>query len=49
MLDINYIKEDPAEVIDRLAIKGKDGKEEIEKIPYILCMKKIDKILKKSS
>ena len=32
MLDINYIKENPAEVIDRLAIKGKDAKEEIEKI-----------------
>jgi len=32
MLDINYIKENPAEVIDRLAIKGKDAKEEIAKI-----------------
>ena len=32
MLDINYIKESPAEVIERLAIKGKDAKEEIEKI-----------------
>ena len=32
MLDINYIKENPTEVIDRLAIKGKDAKEEIEKI-----------------
>ncbi len=32
MLDINYIKENPAEVIDRLAIKGKDAKAEIEKI-----------------
>ena len=32
MLDINYIKENPAEVIERLAIKGKDAKEEIEKI-----------------
>ena len=32
MLDINYIKENPAEVIERLAIKGKDAKEDIEKI-----------------
>ncbi len=32
MLDIKYIKENPAEVIERLAIKGKDAKEEIEKI-----------------
>ena len=32
MLDINYIKENPAEVIERLAIKGKDVKEEIELI-----------------
>ena len=32
MLDINYIKENPTEVIDRLAIKGKDAKEDIEKI-----------------
>ena len=32
MLDINYIKENPTEVIDRLAIKGKDAKAEIEKI-----------------
>ncbi len=32
MLDINYIKENPAEVIERLAVKGKDAKEEIEKI-----------------
>ena len=32
MLDINYIKENPSEVIDRLAVKGKDAKEEIEKI-----------------
>ena len=32
MLDINYIKENPTEVIERLAIKGKDAKEEIEKI-----------------
>ena len=30
MLDIKYIKEKPDEVIDRLAIKGKDAKEEIE-------------------
>lgn len=32
MLDINYIKENPAEVIERLAVKGKDAKEDIEKI-----------------
>ena len=32
MLDINYIKENPAEVIERLAIKGKDAAEEINKI-----------------
>ena len=32
MLDINYIKENPGEVIERLAIKGKDAKEDIEKI-----------------
>ncbi len=32
MLDINYIKENPSEVIERLATKGKDAKEEIEKI-----------------
>ncbi len=32
MLDINYIKENPDEVIERLAIKGKDAKEDIEKI-----------------
>ena len=32
MLDINYIKENPTEVIERLAVKGKDAKEEIEKI-----------------
>ena len=32
MLDINYIKENPSEVIDRLAVKGKDAKEEIKKI-----------------
>ena len=32
MLDINYIKENPSEVIERLAIKGKDAREEIEKI-----------------
>ena len=32
MLDIKYIKEKPDEVIDRLAIKGKDAKEEIEAI-----------------
>ncbi len=32
MLDINYIKENPTEVIERLATKGKDAKEDIEKI-----------------
>ena len=32
MLDINYIKSNPEEVIERLATKGKDAKEEIEKI-----------------
>ena len=32
MLDIRYIKEKPDEVIDRLAKKGKDAKEEIAKI-----------------
>ena len=32
MLDIKYIKENPAEVIERLAKKGKDGKAEIEEI-----------------
>ncbi|MBE6599789.1 MAG: serine--tRNA ligase [Ruminococcaceae bacterium] len=32
MLDIKYIKENPSEVIERLAVKGKDAKEEIEKI-----------------
>ncbi len=32
MLDIKYIKECPDEVIDRLATKGKDAKEEIEAI-----------------
>ena len=32
MLDINYIKENPSEVIERLAVKGKDAKEDIEKI-----------------
>ncbi len=32
MLDINYIKESPDEVIARLAAKGKDAKEDIEKI-----------------
>ena len=32
MLDIKYIKECPDEVIDRLAMKGKDAKEEIEAI-----------------
>ncbi len=32
MLDINYIKENPGEVIERLATKGKDAKEEIASI-----------------
>ncbi len=32
MLDINYIKQNPEEVIERLAHKGKDAKEDIEKI-----------------
>ena len=32
MLDIRYIKENPDEVIERLAKKGKDAKEEIEAI-----------------
>ena len=32
MLDIRYIKECPDEVIARLAMKGKDAKEEIEQI-----------------
>ena len=32
MLDIKYIKEKPEEVIERLAKKGKDAKEEIEAI-----------------
>ena len=32
MLDINYIKSNPEEVIERLATKGKDAREEIEKI-----------------
>ena len=32
MLDINYIKSNPDEVIERLAAKGKDAKEEIAKI-----------------
>jgi len=32
MLDIKYIKENPAEVIERLAIKGKDAAEEINEI-----------------
>ena len=32
MLDINYIKENPAEVIERLAIKGKDAKDDIAAI-----------------
>ncbi len=32
MLDINYIKENPNEVIERLAIKGKEATQEIAKI-----------------
>ena len=32
MLDIKYIKENPNEVVDRLAKKGKDAKEDIEAI-----------------
>ena len=32
MLDIRYIKENPEEVIERLRIKGKDAKAEIEQI-----------------
>ena len=32
MLDIKYIKENPDEVIDRLALKGKDAKDEIAAI-----------------
>ncbi len=32
MLDIKYIKENPAEVVERLLIKGKDAKAEIDKI-----------------
>ena len=32
MLDINYIKENPAEVIERLQIKGKDAKDDIAAI-----------------
>jgi len=32
MLDIRYIKENPQEVIERLAIKGKDAKEDIARI-----------------
>ena len=32
MLDIKYINENPTEVIERLALKGKDAKEDIEKI-----------------
>ena len=32
MIDIKYIKENPEEVIERYAIKGKDAKEEIAKI-----------------
>ena len=32
MLDIKYIKENPAEVIERLAIKGKDAADEIGEI-----------------
>ena len=32
MLDIKYIKENPAEVIERLALKGKDAAAEINEI-----------------
>ena len=32
MLDIKYIKENPEEVIERLRIKGKEAREEIEQI-----------------
>ncbi|MBQ7830159.1 MAG: serine--tRNA ligase [Clostridia bacterium] len=32
MLDINYIKENPAEVVERLAAKGKDAAEDVAKI-----------------
>ncbi|MBO4213105.1 MAG: serine--tRNA ligase, partial [Clostridia bacterium] len=32
MLDIKYIKENPQDVIDRLALKGRDAKEEIAEI-----------------
>ena len=32
MLDIRYIKENPQEVIERLAVKGKDAKEDIARI-----------------
>ena len=32
MLDIKYIKENPQEVIDRLAMKGKDAHEDITQI-----------------
>ena len=32
MLDINYIKENPNEVIERLAKKGKDAQEDVNKI-----------------
>ena len=32
MLDINYIKENSAEVIERLAAKGKDASEDVAKI-----------------
>ena len=32
MLDIKYIRENPGEVVERLAQKGRDAKEEIAKI-----------------
>jgi len=32
MIDIKYIKENPEEVIERYAVKGKDAREDIEKI-----------------
>ena len=32
MIDIKYIKENPDEVIERLAMKGKDAKEDVANI-----------------
>jgi len=37
MLDIKYIKENPEEVIARLAKKGKDGKNDIEMLSTVGC------------